>query len=152
MADIIHRVGIKAGPDKVFRALSTIDGLAGWWTTDTSGVADEGNTIEFQFRDPNGKIIGGFEMEVVKLEPFKRVQWKCVKGPAEWIGTDITFDLKQEKEFTIVLFGHRNWKEAGEFTAHCSTKWATFLMSLKSLVESGAGAPFPDDVQIADWH
>lgn len=30
MADIIHRVGIKASPNKVFWALSTIEGLAGW--------------------------------------------------------------------------------------------------------------------------
>ena len=32
---------------------------------------------------------------------------------------------------------------------HCSTKWATFLMSLKSLVETGTGAPSPHDVHIA---
>ena len=24
---------------------------------------------------------------------------------------------------------------------HCSTKWATFLVSLKSLVETGTGSP-----------
>lgn len=152
MADIIHRVGIKAGPDKVFRALSTIDGLAGWWTTDTSGVADQGKTIEFQFRDPDGTIIGGCEVEVVKLEPFKGVRWKCVKGPEEWIGTDITFELKQENAFTIVLFGHRNWKESVEFTAHCSTKWGVFLMSLKDLIETGKGRPSPMDVKIDNWN
>ena len=28
---------------------------------------------------------------------------------------------------------------------HCSTKWAIFLMSVKSLVETGKGAPFPND-------
>jgi uncharacterized protein YndB with AHSA1/START domain len=32
MANIIHRIGIKASPDKVYRALATIEGLAGWWT------------------------------------------------------------------------------------------------------------------------
>jgi hypothetical protein len=32
---------------------------------------------------------------------------------------------------------------------HCSTKWATFLMSIKSLVEAGKGAPYPDDVHIS---
>ncbi|MBA5866863.1 MAG: SRPBCC domain-containing protein [Nitrospira sp. CR1.3] len=152
MAEIIHRVGIKENPDKVFRALSTIDGLAGWWTTDTSGAADVGKTIEFQFRDPNGNTIGGFTMEVLKQEPSKRVQWKCVKGPEEWIGTDITFDLKQENEFTIVLFGHRNWKESVEFTAHCSTKWAVFLMSLKEFIETGTGKPAPRDVKIDNWN
>jgi hypothetical protein len=35
---------------------------------------------------------------------------------------------------------------------HCSTKWATYLLSLKQLVETGTGAPDPIDVQISDWH
>jgi hypothetical protein len=35
---------------------------------------------------------------------------------------------------------------------HCSTKWAIYLMSLKQLVETGAGAPAPHDVQISNWH
>jgi hypothetical protein len=36
--------------------------------------------------------------------------------------------------------------------SHCSTKWATFLMSLKAFVETGTGAPHPHDVQISNWH
>lgn len=152
MADIIHRVGIKASPDKVFKALSTIEGLASWWTEKTSGGADVGKTISFQFHRPDGKVIGGFEMEVLKQELFKRVQWICVKGPEEWIGTEIAFDLNQENEFTIVLFGHRNWKESSEFTAHCSTKWAVFLLSLKELIETGKGKPAPRDLKIDNWN
>jgi hypothetical protein len=35
---------------------------------------------------------------------------------------------------------------------HCSTKWGTFLMSLKRLLETGEGAPDPRDVHISDWH
>jgi len=152
MAEIIHRVGIKASPDTVFRALSTIEGFAGWWTENTKGVSEVGKTITFQFRDPKDVIIGEFEMEVLKQEPFKRVQWKCTSGPAEWVGTELTFDLKQENEFTIVLFGHRNWKESVEFMAHCSTKWAVFLMSLKELMETGKGQPAPRDIKIDNWN
>jgi hypothetical protein len=51
-----------------------------------------------------------------------------------------------------VRFGHRNWSEAVEFTEHCSTKWATFMLSLKDLVETGQGRPAPDDVWISNWH
>ena len=86
MADIIHRIGITSGPDKVYWALSTIEVLAAWWTADTSGVADVGTTISFQFCNPNGKTVGGFDMEVLKHEPFKRVQWECVKGPKNGSG------------------------------------------------------------------
>jgi hypothetical protein len=35
-----------------------------------------------------------------------------------------------------------------EFMHHCSTKWGTYLMSLKSLLEPGAGSPSPRDVHI----
>jgi hypothetical protein len=34
---------------------------------------------------------------------------------------------------------------------HCSTKWATYLMSLNSLAETGKGAPHPEDVKIDSW-
>jgi hypothetical protein len=51
-----------------------------------------------------------------------------------------------------VLFKHEGWREPVEFMHHCSTKWATFLMSLKETVETGQGRPHPDDVRISDWH
>jgi hypothetical protein len=73
-------------------------------------------------------------------------------GPAEWIGTKIRFDLKREGDWTIILFTHQNWKEPVEFMHHCSTKWGVFLISLKSLVETGKGAPYPHDIKIDNWN
>jgi hypothetical protein len=70
----------------------------------------------------------------------------------EWIGTDVTFSLSQADGQTVIVFGHRNWREAVEFTAHCSMKWATFLLSLRELVETGRGRPSPDDLKIDNWN
>ena len=37
MMDILHRVGIEsASLDDVYDALTTLDGLSEWWTTDTT--------------------------------------------------------------------------------------------------------------------
>ena len=91
-------------------------------------------------------------MKVLDLQPATRVEWEVVDGPSEWVGTTITFDLRQQDDWTIVLFAHSGWAEPVEFMHHCSTKWATFLMSLKALVETGTGAPHPRDVPISDWH
>ena len=55
MADIIHRIGIKAGPDKVFWALSTIEGLALWWTEDTSGASEIAKPLCFNFVIPKAR-------------------------------------------------------------------------------------------------
>jgi hypothetical protein len=102
--------------------------------------------------DPKGVEIGGFDMQVQQLDPARRVLWQVVDGPEEWNGTRISFDLKQDGDYSIVLFKHQDWKEPVEFMHHCSTKWALFLMSLKSLLETGAGAPSPNDVKIDNWN
>jgi len=152
MIDIIHRVGIKAPISKVYAALATIDGVANWWTHDTKGVSKPGGQIDFLFHSPTGETLGGMSMDVLALDPNKSVHWRCKAGPEEWIGTDITFDLSREGDYTNVLFGHKNWREVVEFTAHCSTKWAVFMMSLKELVETGKGRPSPNDVKIDSFN
>mgnify|MGYP000300617510 CR=1 FL=1 len=91
-------------------------------------------------------------MTVLELEPSKRVVWRVAKGPDEWVGTQVCFALEQEGEQATVLFKHQGWKEPIAFMHHCSTKWAVFLMSLKSLLETGKGAPYPNDVKIDDWN
>jgi uncharacterized protein YndB with AHSA1/START domain len=147
MVDILHRVGIKAPLNEVYKALATRDGLAGWWTQDTQGESQVGARLDFRF-SAGGADIGGFGMQVLELEPDRQVLWQVVDGPEEWVGTRIGWELRQDGEYVIVLFKHQGWKEPVEFMHHCSTKWAIFMMSLKSLLETGRGAPNPGDVKI----
>ncbi|WP_280264532.1 SRPBCC family protein [Nocardia wallacei] len=150
MVDILHRVGMKSTLDQVYPALTTIDGLSGWWTTNTHGDERLGGVIRFRFGPPGKE--DGFDMKVTDLQPRSRVLWEVVGGPPEWIGTEVEFELKQEQEYAIVLFRHRGWREPVEFMHHCSTKWGMFLMSLKNLVETGTGAPDPHSVLIDNWN
>ena len=92
------------------------------------------------------------KFDLVKLEPGKRVQWRFTAGPEEWVGTDLTFELSRDGDQTLIVFGHCNWREAVEFMAHCSMKWATFLLSLRELLETGKGKPSPDDLKIDNWN
>jgi uncharacterized protein YndB with AHSA1/START domain len=143
MPDILHRIGIKSSASNVFHALSEERGLAGWWTKNVKASPTVGAVNQFRFGD------AGFnDMKVVELVPGKRVKWQCVDGAKEWIGTELTFELREEKESTIVLFAQRGWKEPVEFMHYCSTKWATYLVGLKSLCETGKGTPYPEDVDI----
>jgi len=87
-------------------------------------------------------------MQVLEAEP-KRVLWQVVDGPEAWLGTKIAFDLRRDGDYTVVMFEHRGWKEPSEFMHHCSTKWATYLLSLRSFVERGEGAPYPHDLHIS---
>ena len=147
MADILHRIGVEhSSPQRVHDALSTLDGLSGWWAEKTTGDTEPGGVISFRFGP------GGIDMRVVELDPGRLVRWEVVGGPEEWIGTEVRFDIRQDGDWTIVLFRHEGWWEPVEFMSHCSTKWATYLVSLKQLLETGAGAPDPRDLLISDWH
>jgi hypothetical protein len=66
--------------------------------------------------------------------------------------TKISWDLKSEGDYTVLLFKHAGWKEPVEFMHHCSTKWGVFLLSLKALIESGKGLPEPDDIKVDNWN
>jgi uncharacterized protein YndB with AHSA1/START domain len=152
MVDIIHRIGIAAPISKVYAALSTVEGVAGWWTKDTTGESTPGGTFAVRFSSPTGEEVGKMDIEVLTLNTNEEVRWRVKAGPAEWIGTDVTFDLWQDGDCTIVIFGHRNWRDVVEFMAHCSMKWATFLLSLRQLVETGIGKPSPVDLKIDNWN
>jgi hypothetical protein len=87
-------------------------------------------------------------MKVLESQPEKGVKWRCVEGPEDWIDTEVSFTLKHKDDQTFVLFKHADWKQPVEFMHHCSTKWATFLLSLRDWVERGEGRPAPNDVKI----
>lgn len=138
MPDILHRVGIGAPPARVYDALTAVDGLRGWWTSETKGNPASGGTIDFGF----------CKMQVVETVPEKLVRWRCISGPEEWVGTEVSFALSWRDDQTFLLFKHAGWREPVEFMHHCSTKWATFLLSLRDLLESSKGRPAPRDVKI----
>jgi uncharacterized protein YndB with AHSA1/START domain len=146
MVDILHRIAIEGStPERAYDTLTTLEGLSGWWTEKTTGSTELEGVIAFDFER------GNFDMKVVELDPGKKVLWEVVGGEPEWIGTKIHWDLRQEDDYTVVLFKHEGWREPIEFMHHCSTKWASFLMSLKQLVETGKGAPWPHDVHVDNW-
>jgi Activator of Hsp90 ATPase homolog 1-like protein len=82
----------------------------------TLGESKVGGALQFRF----GAV--GIDMKVLELHPAKHVLWQVVDEPQEWIGTKVSWELKQEGHWTIVLFRHQGWKEPVEFMHHCSTK------------------------------
>jgi uncharacterized protein YndB with AHSA1/START domain len=143
MAEIRHRVGIRGSAVEIYDLLTTDSGLSRWWTTDTRGAGKVGSIIEFRFGG------GGPDFAVIELIPERLVRWRHSGDiPDDWKGSEILFELHEDKTQTIVNFSHYNWARSDEFLAHCSTKWGVFMMSLKSCIETGKGQPYPDDVHI----
>lgn len=144
MPDIRHRVVITAPLESVFGAIATKEGLSDWWSKDgVRGDSSEGSKLQFFFGQPEPAAV----MQVTRRDPDGHVEWNCVEGADEWVGTKLAFDLTHKEDETVVLFTHADWRDPSEFMAHCSARWAYFLLSLKSLVETGKGTPFPEDLK-----
>src|SRR5688572_31724031 len=113
MPDILHRVGIKASPDAVYEALTTLKGLSGWWTSDTRGDPNTNGVIQFRFGDSRT------DAKVLDLKRGELVLWEVLDAHADWIGTKIRFELKQDRDITFILFKHEGWKAPTDFMHHC---------------------------------
>lgn len=135
---IYHRLLIKAPAEKVYEALTLQEGLAGWWTPETIAKPEVGSVSRFAFGPDYFK-----EMRVEELKPYSRVQWRCIKGFEDWIGTTLTFELEPHAKGTVLLFHHDGWKDYTPEFAACSFDWALFFRSLRSLCETGKGFPYP---------
>jgi uncharacterized protein YndB with AHSA1/START domain len=144
MPDIRHRVVISASLKSVYTAVATKEGISEWWTRNgVRGDSTEGSKVEFYFGSPQPAAV----MEVTQLHPEEYVGWSCIEGADEWVGTKLSFELSRKDDETVVLFTHAGWRAPSEFMAHCSARWAYFLLSLKSLAETGRGTPFPEDLK-----
>jgi hypothetical protein len=145
MVDILHRIAARnSTPEAAYTATATLAGIRSWWIGD-GRTDDPAPVVGTRFP------IGDFEMEFAELRPAEKVSWRVNAGPDEWVGTTIEFDIRQDDEWTVVLFGHRGWREPIEFMHHCSTKWGVFMLSLKALLETGTGRPTPNDPHIDNW-
>jgi len=137
MANIKHYLLIKASPEKVYKALTSTEGLKGWWTLEAKTDEQVGGVAEFIF----GEYYYN-KMKIVELVQNKKVEWECIKGDKEWIGTNFVFSLDEKDGDTILRFTHSNWKEETDFFASCNYNWGYYLRSLKLYCETGIGTPF----------
>ncbi len=140
---IHHRVEIETSPKALYEALTSQTGLASWWTPMTTTEPTVGSVAKFRFGDGSS----GADMRIDELEPTKRVAWTCVDGP--WPKMQFIFSIAPHQRGAVLTFDHLGWPEVNDFYRHCNTKWGYFLASsLKPYLESGNGAPHPQDPSI----
>jgi uncharacterized protein YndB with AHSA1/START domain len=160
MPNIRHELIIGAPVEKVYNAITSQQGLSAWWTPDTTAKQEVASVSRFPFGPTYFK-----EMKIIVLDPFKRVEWECIAGAQEWIGTTLSFGLEAGDQsavlnkhpeilgqlqqsssdlVTCMVFQHDGWKEYTPMFAECNYTWGQFLRSLKLLCETGKGTPWPN--------
>ena len=139
MADIKHYLVINESPEKVYKSITEAEDISGWWTNQVKIKPEVGSIAEFDFGDRYHN-----EMMIAELIENKKVEWECIKGDKEWIGTRIIFELESNKEKTILRFAHADWQKTTDFFASCNYQWGWYMTSLKNYCETGKGQPFQE--------
>ena len=161
MPNIHHELLVGAPPEKVYSAITTREGLSGWWTPGTIAKPQLDSVARFPFGPEYFK-----EMKIMELKASERVKWTCIAGADEWKGTTISFELQpgdkrtllnshpevkdqiqQQRNFdsgALLIFRHDDWKGYTPMFAECNYTWGQFLRSLKLLCETGQGLPWPN--------
>jgi uncharacterized protein YndB with AHSA1/START domain/DNA-binding transcriptional ArsR family regulator len=135
----VAQVVANAPVDAVFAALTTLDGLAGWWTPDVSGSpAAPGGEVTFGFDDER------VHMQVEHVEPTL-VVWRCLQSErfAEWQGTSVWFELRPRDDgSTAIAFHHVGLVPTCDCYGLCSGGWQHYLASLVAFVQGEGGEPY----------
>lgn len=142
--DITHNLHIKANPEKIYQAVTTKNGISGWWSKDCSVGESKGENSLLKF-DKQGTLV---EMGFITLElvPNKKAVWECISMPnPAWMGTKISTEISESGEGCDVVFSHRDfdqkWEGQEPFEQTRGT-WNHFMDSLVSYCEKGEGQPW----------
>jgi uncharacterized protein YndB with AHSA1/START domain len=132
---IDHEMKIDASPEKVFAALTTLDGVMGWQTPTATGTGDVGSEWVFSFADHPE-----FAWEVTTSDAPSHVAWRCTRGPGDSVGTTATFTIAPAGARTLLELQHGGWPGTHGNFRKCNTTWGVLLHHLRDYVESGTAA------------
>jgi len=137
---------IEASPAAVYVALTTSQGLRGWWTQDCDVETGVGGTLKFRFGEHYK------HMRIDRLVPDREVRWECTVAHInvdsftrkdEWVGTQIVFHLSPAAGGKTQLdFEHIGLVPAFECHEVCVSGWNNFLESLLLYTKTGTGNPW----------
>jgi len=139
-ADYSSEIPSRASVENVTAALTSLEGLAGWWTPLVGGDPTPGGTLQFGFAGLDETIV----MLVEDSSTSHEVLWTCLAntGHPEWEGTRIAFRLTSTESGSLLSFRHSGLTRSLSCYDACERGWDHFLTSLMQYAETGVGNPF----------
>jgi uncharacterized protein YndB with AHSA1/START domain len=143
--DYESRLTLNASADAVFEALTTIEGLAGWWTS-VAGDGLTGGELTFSFGPASQAV-----MRVDAAERGVGVRWTNVACMVEdWVGTTLHFEFEAlPAGGTVLRFRHAGLTPRLACYTDCKSGWDHFIPSLRAYVETGTGNPNQSEADLA---
>ena len=133
---IKHLFHINAPLESVFRALTSIEELKSWYTTQVGGSSEPDHVIEFKFGDID------FHAKVVELIPNKKIVWECIATSLPLVGHKMIFDLDQNDHKTRIRYTQEGFEDADDLYANMNFSMGKYLESLRQFCQQGISEAF----------
>jgi len=131
-----HLFHINASVNKVFKALTNVNEMRNWYTTEISGESSIDQLINFKF----GTI--EFIVKVTALEVNKKIVWECVDTTMPFVGHTYTFELDESDGKTRILLTVLGFEEQNDMYANMNFSWGKYLESLRQYCQKGLSEAF----------
>jgi uncharacterized protein YndB with AHSA1/START domain len=136
-APILFKVLIRAPREKVYDAMTTAEGLDGWFTTGATVERKVGGKLIFRWKDWGvDKQTTEAECPIIEVKIPERFVFKWWEDHY----TTVEMDFKESPEGTIVSVkehGYQDTEEGHIRCLDCATGWGQALTLLKFYVEHG---------------
>jgi hypothetical protein len=136
---ISKTVEIRASPDVLYQAVSTAEGLRGWWANDLT--MEDGPKGILVLRFPSGHVA---RIHFAKGKAPSSAEWDVLGHNAmpEWIGTKLVFAIEQKgPSGSRLRFEHAGLNPGCDCYGACNSAWGYLMESIKDLLETGKGKP-----------
>lgn len=140
MRTIHHVMDIDAGAPAAWTALTTAEGLTGWWSPRASlNGTGVGAQARFVFEGDFNPV-----MQVVEAADGLLLRWRCVQGHDNWQDNTFTFELvplpdgRTRLRFTQDYATELSDDDYGIYNFN----WGYYLESLRLLLNTGTGRPY----------
>jgi uncharacterized protein YndB with AHSA1/START domain len=142
MTDMHHLVTVeRADATAAYTALTTQDGITGWWTSRASVPgANVGDVLKMSFPDAPFT----WDMRIDQVDQPVRLEWECVGGPPGWEKTRVVWGFEGTDAGVVVRLSHEGFAAVDDMFRIVTVGWAQMLLSLKAYLETGARKPFFD--------
>ena len=138
MPDILFQFDSSADRTALLEALTTHEGITGWWTDRAEVPSATGEDLVLTF----DAAPAPFHLRLDASAP-EQVTWSYNGFPPHWQGTAIEWSLSDNPDGpgTRVHFRHGGWQSDGDPLPSVAYTWGLLMRALKRYAESGERAP-----------
>jgi hypothetical protein len=127
VGDVLFAFDVNAKPETIHRALTTAEGIAGFWTDDANVPLEVGKTP------------AAFDLVLTQSDDDV-ISWRTKSFPPPWVGTEIRWEISGGDNPSTVAFRHGTFADETE-QGQVAYVWGQVMVQLKQYAETGVAAP-----------